>query len=166
MAAPPNFEVSQSTNRPQRFQKMGRRNGGIPKKGSSSRNFKGNDYCHKCGKPGHFIKDCPFLKQEHHKHNSNKVAKRNLVPDKRFSQKSAADNVVKQVLVAWGDSSSESEEEPDVGSSSMMTVQNEAKEFDSLFALATQSDEDEGGDSDEVTFRDVQRNLKSYTLKN
>ncbi|XP_070004628.1 uncharacterized protein [Nicotiana sylvestris] len=94
MAAPPNNEENQSTNRPQRFQKMVRRNGGTPKKGSSSRNTKGYDCCHKCGKPGHFIKHCPFLKQEHYKHNSDKVAKKKLVPDKRFSRKSAADNVI------------------------------------------------------------------------
>ncbi|XP_009781002.1 uncharacterized protein [Nicotiana sylvestris] len=126
MVAPPNFKESQSTNRPQRFQKMGHKNGGIPKKGSSSRNLKGNECCHKCGNPGHFIKDCPFLKQEHNKYNSDKVAKRNLIPYKRFSRKSAADNVVKQVLAVWGDSSSESEKEPDAGSISMMAVQNEA----------------------------------------
>ncbi|XP_070023172.1 uncharacterized protein [Nicotiana sylvestris] len=35
--------------------------------------------------------------------------KNNLVPDKRFNQKSAADNIVKQALAAWGDSSSKSE---------------------------------------------------------
>ncbi|XP_070020558.1 uncharacterized protein LOC142178480 [Nicotiana tabacum] len=45
-----------------RFQKMIRKNSGIPKKGSSSRNFKENDCCHKCGKSGHFIKDCPLHK--------------------------------------------------------------------------------------------------------
>ncbi|XP_070022547.1 uncharacterized protein [Nicotiana sylvestris] len=40
-----------------RFQKMVRRNGGIPKRGSSSKARK-NDLCHRCGKSGHFIKDC------------------------------------------------------------------------------------------------------------
>nr|XP_009768323.1 PREDICTED: uncharacterized protein LOC104219347 [Nicotiana sylvestris] len=112
MTAPPNFEESQSANRPQRFQKMVRKNGGIPKKESSSRNLKGNDYCHKCGKPGHFIKVCPFLKQEHYKHNTDK--------------------------------------EPDTGSSSMMDVKNETKEYDSLFALMAQSNEDENDDNDEL----------------
>ncbi|XP_019267121.1 PREDICTED: uncharacterized protein LOC109244479 [Nicotiana attenuata] len=109
MAAPPNFEESQSTNRPQRFQKMGRKNGGIPKKRSSSMNSKGNDCCH--------------------------------------NQKSAADNVVKQALAAWGDFSRESEEEPDAGRSSMMAMQNED---DSLFALMARSDEDEEDDNDEL----------------
>ncbi|XP_070056835.1 uncharacterized protein [Nicotiana tomentosiformis] len=90
-----------------RFQKMVRRNGGIPKRGSSSKP-KNYDLCHKCGKPGHFIKDYPLLKQEYFKHNSDKAAKRNPVPDKRFKRKNVADNVVKQALAAWGDSSSES----------------------------------------------------------
>ncbi|XP_019248392.1 PREDICTED: uncharacterized protein LOC109227649 [Nicotiana attenuata] len=86
-------------------------------------------------------------REEHHKQNSNKVAKRNLVPDKRFSRKSAADNVVKQALAAWGDFSSESEEEPDARSSSMMAMQNED---DSLFALMARSDEDKENDNDEL----------------
>ncbi|XP_070013011.1 uncharacterized protein [Nicotiana sylvestris] len=100
---------------------------------------------------------------KHCKHDADKVAKRDTVPDKRFSRKSAADNVVKQALAAWGDSSSESEEKPNAGSISMMAMQNQAKEYDSLFALMAQSDEDEEDDNDEVNFRDVQRNLKSYS---
>ncbi|XP_070020494.1 uncharacterized protein [Nicotiana sylvestris] len=46
-----------------RFQKMVRRNGGMLKRGSSSKS-KNYDLCHKCGRPGHFIKDFPLLKQE------------------------------------------------------------------------------------------------------
>ncbi|XP_019240158.1 PREDICTED: uncharacterized protein LOC109220150 [Nicotiana attenuata] len=53
--------------------------------------------------------------QEHFKYNPDKAAKRNPVPDKRFKRKNVADNVVKQALAAWGDSSSESEEETDTG---------------------------------------------------
>ncbi|XP_070052607.1 uncharacterized protein [Nicotiana tomentosiformis] len=82
-----------------RFQKMVRRNGGIPKRGSS-RKPRGYDLCHKCGKPGHFIKDCHLLKQDQYKHNTDKAAKRNPVPDKRFKRKDVADNIVKQALVA------------------------------------------------------------------
>ncbi|XP_070019767.1 uncharacterized protein [Nicotiana sylvestris] len=108
-----------------RFQKMVRRNGGIPKRGSTSKP-KNYDLCHKYGKSGHFIKDCPFLKQEHFKYNLDKVAKRNPVPDKRFKRKNTADNIVKQTLAAWGDSSSESEEENDAGDSSMMAIESEA----------------------------------------
>ncbi|XP_075103116.1 uncharacterized protein LOC142177940 [Nicotiana tabacum] len=104
-------------------------------------------------------------KKEHYKQNSDKAAKRNSVPDKRFSQKSVADNIVKQALAAWGDSSSESEREPDVENSSMMAVEAEAKEYDSLFALMAQSDGDKEDENDEVNFRDVQRNLKSYSSK-
>nr|XP_016471355.1 PREDICTED: uncharacterized protein LOC107793499 [Nicotiana tabacum] len=44
-----------------RFQKMVRRNGGIPKRGSTSK-ARNNDICHRCRKPGHFIKDCPLAK--------------------------------------------------------------------------------------------------------
>ncbi|XP_070041489.1 uncharacterized protein [Nicotiana tomentosiformis] len=46
-----------------RFQKMVCRNGGIPKKGSSSRP-KGYDCCQKCEKPRNIIKDCPLHKQD------------------------------------------------------------------------------------------------------
>ncbi|XP_070002710.1 uncharacterized protein [Nicotiana sylvestris] len=142
-------EDSDMTYLTKRFQKMGQRNGGIPKRGSTSkpRNY---DLYHKCGNPGHFIKDYPLLKYEHYKQNSDKAAKRNLVPNKRFSQKSAADNVVKQALAAWGDSSSESEGEPDAENRSMMAVEHEAKEYDSLFALIAQSDDDEEDDNDEL----------------
>ncbi|XP_070017871.1 uncharacterized protein [Nicotiana sylvestris] len=42
-----------------RFQKMVRRNGGIPKRGSSIK-ARNNDLYHRCGKPGHFIKDYPL----------------------------------------------------------------------------------------------------------
>ncbi|XP_070049302.1 uncharacterized protein [Nicotiana tomentosiformis] len=93
-----------------RFQKMVRRNGGITKRGSSSRPTS-YDLCHKCGKPGHFIKDCPLHKQDQYKHNTDKIAKRNPVLDRRFKRKDVADNVMKQALAAWGDSSSESGED-------------------------------------------------------
>ncbi|XP_075106996.1 uncharacterized protein LOC107760425 [Nicotiana tabacum] len=102
-------------------------NGGIPKRDSSSKT-KYYDLCHKCGKPGHFIKDCPLLKQDQFKHNTDKAVKRNPVPDKRFKRKNVADSVVKQALAAWGDSSSESEEDNDHGDSSMMAVEREAEQ--------------------------------------
>ncbi|XP_070025553.1 uncharacterized protein [Nicotiana sylvestris] len=107
-----------------RFQKMVRKNGGMLKRGSSSKS-KNYNLCHKCGKPGHFIKDCPLMKQEFSKYNPEKAAKRNPVPDKDFKRKRFADNVVKQALAVWGDSSSESEDETDDGDSSMMTVESE-----------------------------------------
>nr|XP_009615500.1 uncharacterized protein LOC104108221 [Nicotiana tomentosiformis] len=76
-----------------------------------------------------------------------------------------ADNVVKQALAAWGYSSSESEEENGAGDSSMLAVESEANEYDSIFALMHQSDDDEYHDNDDVNFRDVQINLKSYSPK-
>ncbi|XP_070018152.1 uncharacterized protein [Nicotiana sylvestris] len=111
--------------------KMVQRNGGIPKRGSSSKAMN-NDLYYRCRKPGHFIKDCSLAKQEQYKQNPDKVARRNLVPDKQFNRKSAADKIVKQALAAWGDSSSESEREPDVEKSSMMAVETEATKYDSL----------------------------------
>ncbi|XP_070011200.1 spindle pole body component 110-like [Nicotiana sylvestris] len=80
-----------------------------------------------------------FIKN--YKNNIVKAAKRNLIPDRKFKRRDAVENMVKQAFAAWGDSSSESEEEPDA------------------------SDKDEEDDNDEVTFRDVQRNLKSYSSK-
>ncbi|XP_019251112.1 PREDICTED: kinesin-related protein 4-like [Nicotiana attenuata] len=105
--------------------------------------------------------------QYQYKNNTDKAAKRNLVPDKRFKRKNVADNVVKQTLAAWGDSSSKSEEYDDQGDSSMMAVESEAVKYDSIFVLMAQSDadEDDDDDDDEVNFLDVQRNLKSYSQK-
>ncbi|XP_070004319.1 uncharacterized protein [Nicotiana sylvestris] len=125
-----------------RFQKMVRRNHGIPKSGSSSK-ARNNDLYHMCGKPGHFIKDCQLLKHEEYKQNPDKAAKRNPVLDKRYSRKSATNNIVKQALSVWGDSSNESEREPDAENSFMMVVETEATKYDSLFALMAQSDDEE-----------------------
>ncbi|XP_016458822.2 uncharacterized protein LOC107782451 [Nicotiana tabacum] len=96
----------------------------------------------------------------------DKAAKRNPVPDKRFKSKNVADNIVKQALAAWGDSSRESENDDDQGDNSMMAVESEAAEYDSIFALMAKSNEDEeDDDEDEVNFLDVQRNLKFYSQK-
>ncbi|XP_075084472.1 uncharacterized protein LOC142167902 [Nicotiana tabacum] len=132
-----------------RFQKMVRRNGGIPKRGSSSKP-KNYDLCHKCGNPGHFIKDCPLLKQDQFKHNTDKAAKRNPIPDKLFKRKNVADNVVKQALATWGDSFSESEEENDHGDSSMMVVESEANEYDLIIALMDQCFNKELGEAEQT----------------
>nr|XP_009590334.1 uncharacterized protein LOC104087531 [Nicotiana tomentosiformis] len=111
-----------------RFQKMVRRIGDIPKKGSSCRNTKGCDCCHKCGKPRHFIKDFPLHKKDHYKHNTYKTAKRNPVPDRKFKRRDAADNLVKQALTAWGDFSSESEGEIEHGRDDLPVVVVDLKE--------------------------------------
>ncbi|XP_070054811.1 uncharacterized protein [Nicotiana tomentosiformis] len=142
-----------------RFQKMVRRNGSIPIRGSFSRP-KGYDFCHKCGKPEHFIKDCPLHKQDQYKHNIDKTTKRNPVPDRRFKRKNVADNVVKQALAAWGDYSNESGKDEEQGDTSMMVIESEVAEYDSIFALMAKSINEE-----EVNVLDVQRNLKSYSEK-
>ncbi|XP_075077263.1 uncharacterized protein LOC107789173 [Nicotiana tabacum] len=46
-----------------------------------------------------------------------------------------------------------------------MAVESEATEYDSIFALMAQSDDDGDKDDDEVNFLDVQRNIKSYSPK-
>ncbi|XP_075081457.1 uncharacterized protein LOC107817117 [Nicotiana tabacum] len=46
-----------------KFQKMVRKNGEVIKRDSSNRS-KNNDLCYKCGKAGHFMKNCPILKEE------------------------------------------------------------------------------------------------------
>ncbi|XP_070029457.1 uncharacterized protein [Nicotiana sylvestris] len=88
---------------------------------------------------------------DQYKNNSDKATKRNSVPDRCFNRKNATDNVVRQALAAWGDSSSESEfgEDDEPGNNSMMAVESD----------------DEDDDDDEVKFLDVQRNLKSYSPK-
>ncbi|XP_070045987.1 uncharacterized protein [Nicotiana tomentosiformis] len=98
---------------------------------------------------GHFIKDYPLLKQDQYKHNTDKTVKRNPIPHKRFKRKDVADNVVKQALAAWGDSSSESGEDDEQGDTSMMAVESEAAEYDSIFALMAKSDDDEDDDDDD-----------------
>ncbi|XP_070049073.1 uncharacterized protein [Nicotiana tomentosiformis] len=149
-----------------RFQKMIRKNGVIPKKGSSNRNFNGNDCCHKCEKSGHFIKFCPLHKQDHYKTNTDKAAKRNRVHDRKFKRRDAADNMVKQALAAWGDSSNKYEGEDNQGDTSMMVADNNGfSKNESIFALMAKSDDDKDNKEDEVSFLDVQRNLKTYSKK-
>ncbi|XP_070009505.1 uncharacterized protein [Nicotiana sylvestris] len=46
-----------------------------------------------------------------------------------------------------------------------MAVITEATKYDSLFALMAQSDDDEDDEDAEVNFKDVQRNLKTYSSK-
>ncbi|XP_070031897.1 kinetochore protein SLK19-like [Nicotiana tomentosiformis] len=64
-----------------------------------------------------------------------------------------------------GDSSSESGEDDAQDDTSMMAVESEAADYDSIFALMAKSDDDEDNDDDEVNFLDVQRNLKPYSQK-
>ncbi|XP_070012288.1 uncharacterized protein [Nicotiana sylvestris] len=126
-----------------RFQKMFRKNSRIPKKRSSSRNFEENDCCHKCVKFGHFIKDCPLRKHDHYKTNTEKATKRNQVPDRKFKRRDAANNMLKQALVDWKNSSSKYEGE------NMMVTDNGSSKYESIFALMAKSDVDEDKEEDE-----------------
>nr|XP_009600946.1 nucleolin-like [Nicotiana tomentosiformis] len=94
----------------------------------------------------------------------DKTTKMNPVPDRKFKRREVVDNVVKQALVTWGDSSGESESDDKQGDSSMMDVESKAAQYDSIFALTAKSDEDEDDDDDddddEENFLDVQRILR------
>ncbi|XP_070013122.1 uncharacterized protein [Nicotiana sylvestris] len=87
--------------------------------------------------------------QEFSKNNPEKAAKKNPVPFKDFKRKRSTDNVMKQALAAWEDSSSESEYETDAGDSSIMAVAGKENEYDSTFNLMAQSDDDEDDDNKE-----------------
>nr|XP_016440479.1 PREDICTED: uncharacterized protein LOC107766244 [Nicotiana tabacum] len=137
-----------------RFQNMVRRNGEMLKRDNSSKP-KNCDLCYKCGKPGHFMKDCPLLKQEFSKNYHEKTAKMNPVHFKEFKRKRSADNMMRQDLTAWGNSSSGSEDEPYTSDSSMMTVEGEETGYDSTSTLMPQSDDDEDNGNKDVNFRDV-----------
>ncbi|XP_070004396.1 uncharacterized protein [Nicotiana sylvestris] len=87
--------------------------------------------------------------QEFSQNNPKKEVKRNPVPFKDFKRKRSADNVMKQTLATWGDSSGESEDETDAGDCSMMAVEVKENGYDSAFALMAQSDDDEDDDNKE-----------------
>ncbi|XP_070013367.1 uncharacterized protein [Nicotiana sylvestris] len=111
-----------------RFQKMVRKNGEMLKRGSSNKS-KNNNLCYKYGKAGHFMKNCPLLKQEF---------------SKNFKRKRSADNVVKRAFA-----SGKSKDETDTGDSSMMASEGKENEYESTFALMAQPDDDEDDDNKE-----------------
>jgi len=130
-----------------RFQKIIKKHGGFQKKVSTSRTATANDMCHKCGKPGHFMRDCPSQKQETH---DTKPRKRDLVPD-HAQRKAHADQLVRKAFAVWGNDSSESEEDVESHEDvSMMAIEDDESIFNSIFSLMANSDDEE--DSDEVTF--------------
>ncbi|XP_019265782.1 PREDICTED: uncharacterized protein LOC109243329 [Nicotiana attenuata] len=81
-----------------------------------------------------------------------KMVHRNGDYENKFKRKDGVDNIMKQALDSWGDSSSKSGEGDDQGDNSMMAVESDAAEYDSIFALPAKSDEDEEDDVNDEVF--------------
>ncbi|KAH0689140.1 hypothetical protein KY289_016498 [Solanum tuberosum] len=144
-----------------RFQKILKKHRGFQKKIPSSRTATANDLCHKCGKPGHFMRNCPSTKQETH---DTRPRKRDLVPD-HARRKAHADQMVRNAFAVWGNDSSESEEdEKNHEDVSMMAIENDESIFNSIFSLMANSDDEE--DSDEVTLFDLKDDIDNLPIEN
>ncbi|KAH0717495.1 hypothetical protein KY290_014097 [Solanum tuberosum] len=126
-----------------RFQKIIKKHGGFQKKASTSRTATANDLCHKCGKPDHFMRDCPSQKQETH---DITPRKRDLVPD-NARRKAHVDQLVRKAFAVRGDDSSESEEDAESHEDvSMMAIEDDESIFNSIFSLMAKSDDEEDPD--------------------
>ncbi|XP_049406072.1 uncharacterized protein LOC125869660 [Solanum stenotomum] len=144
-----------------RFQKIIKKHDVFQKKASTSRAANANDLCHKCGKPGHFMRDCPSQKQETQ---NFKPRKRDLVPDSA-RRKAHADQLVRKAFAVWGNDSSESEENAESYENvSMMAIKDDENVFNSIFSLMANSDDEE--DSDEVTLFYLKDDLNNLPIEN
>ncbi|XP_069152835.1 uncharacterized protein [Solanum lycopersicum] len=148
-----------------RFQKIVKKNKMYKRGTNGTRNVAQGDTCYKCGKSGHFIRECPLLKtenKEHKKHRGDKENKRDLVLGNRV-RKAAADMVVKRALAAWGDSSSDSEDPDEPKDVSMVAVHEEETVFNEMFALMAHKENEE--EDNQVTLFDMKVDLDKYSLK-
>ncbi|XP_047267722.1 uncharacterized protein LOC124898124 [Capsicum annuum] len=133
----------------------------IPTHKQGLKEGKGSDTCHKCGKFGHYIKNCQMHKLEYARQVDGKEKGKDQAPV-RLSKKTEANKVVNQVLGAyWVDSSSDSDELEQEGDTSMMVMEDEVSAFHLLFALMDGSDNKE---EKFVTLLDINENLKDYSL--
>ncbi|XP_069146079.1 uncharacterized protein [Solanum lycopersicum] len=148
-----------------RFQKIVRKNKMYKGGTNGTRNAAQGDTCYKCGKSGHFIRECPLLKNENkeqRKHRGDKENRRDLVPVNR-DRKAAADIVVKRALAAWGDSSSDSEDPDEPKDVSMVAVHEEETVFNEMFSLMAHTENEE--EDNQVTLLDMKNDLDKYSLK-
>ncbi|XP_069148130.1 MAR-binding filament-like protein 1 [Solanum lycopersicum] len=119
----------------------------------------------KCGKVGHFIRECPLLKnenKEHPKPRSDKEKRRVPVLGKN-DRKATANYLVKKALAAWGDSSSDSKDPDEPNDVSMVAVHEEETICNEMFAHMAHTKNEE--EDDKVTLLDMKNDLNNYSLK-